>query len=88
MSCDVENPEERVLHRSLGRRHLLQGHDESSAARLPGDIEDVLPGINFSGKSGFLFEKLKMRTIEEKKDTELFLHVWFSKSNFDADRRC
>ena len=29
-----------------------------------------------------------MRTIEEKKDTELFLHVWFSKSNFDADRRC
>ena len=29
-----------------------------------------------------------MRTIEEKKDTELFLHIWFSKSNFDADRRC
>ena len=28
-----------------------------------------------------------MRTIEEKKDTELFLHVWFSKTNFDADRR-
>ena len=23
-----------------------------------------------------------MRTIEEKKDTELILHVWFSKSNF------
>ena len=33
-------------------------------------------------------KKLKMRTIEEKKDTELFLHVWFSKSNFDADRWC
>ncbi len=47
LSCDVQNPEERVLHRSLGRRHLLQGHDESSAARLPSDIEDVLPGINF-----------------------------------------
>ncbi len=26
--CDVENPEERVLHWSLGRRYLLQGHDE------------------------------------------------------------
>ena len=25
---------------------------------------------------------LKLRTIEEKKDTELILHVWFSKSNF------
>jgi hypothetical protein len=58
-----------------------QGHDDSSAARLPGDIEDVLPGINFSDKSG-LFEKLKMQTVEEKKDTELFLHIWFSKSNF------
>jgi len=34
----------------------------------------------FSDESGF-FEKLKMRTIEEKKDTELILHVWFSKSN-------
>jgi len=31
---------------------------------------------------------LKLRTIEEKKDMELILHVWFSKSNFDADRRC
>jgi len=41
----------------------------------------------FSDEFGF-FEKLKMRTIEEKKDTELILHVWFSKSNFDADRRC
>ena len=85
MSCDVENPEERVLRRSPGRRHLLQGHDESSATRLPS--EAVLLCINFSDESGFL-EKLKMRTIEEKKDTELFLHVWFSKSNFDADRRC
>ena len=65
-----------MLHRSLGRRR-----DESSAARLPSDIENVLPGINFSDESGF-FEKLKMRTIEEKKDTELILHVWFSKSNF------
>ena len=79
LSCDVENPEERVLHRSLGRRHLLQGHDESSATRLPS--EAVLLCINFSDASGFL-EKLKMRTVEEKKDTELFLHVWFSKSNF------
>ena len=26
-----------------------------------------------------------MRTIEEKKDTELILHVWFSKSNFFSD---
>jgi len=85
LSCDVENPEERVLHRSLGRRHLLQGHDESSATRLLS--EAVLLCINFSDESGFL-EKLKMRTVEEKKDTELFLHVWFSKSNFDADRRC
>ena len=25
---------------------------------------------------------LKLRTVEEKKDTELILHVWFSKSNF------
>jgi len=60
---------------------------EFSAARVPSDVEDVLPGINFSDESGFL-EKLKMWTIEEKKDTELFLHVWFSKSNFDAYRRC
>ncbi len=74
-----------MLHRSLGRRHLLQGHDESSVAHIPSDIENVLPGINFSDESGF-FEKLEMRTIEEKKDTELFLHVWFSKSNFDTDR--
>jgi hypothetical protein len=28
---------------------------------------------------------LKLRTIEEKKDTELILHVWFSKSNFFDD---
>ncbi len=49
LSCDVENPEERVLHRSLGRRL-----DESSAARLPSDIEDVLPGINFLNKSEFV----------------------------------
>lgn len=54
LSCDVENPEERVLHRSLGRRHLLQGHDESSVARLPSGVEDVLPGINSLDKSGFL----------------------------------
>ena len=32
---------------------------------------------------------LKLRTIEEKKDTELILHVWFSKSNFfRMNRRC
>ncbi len=81
LSCDVENPEERVLRRSLGRRHLLQGYDESPTTRLPS--EAVLLCINFSDESGFL----EKRTIEEKKDTELFLHVWFSKSNFDADRR-
>jgi hypothetical protein len=28
---------------------------------------------------------LKLRTIEEKKDTELILHVWFSKSNFSEE---
>jgi hypothetical protein len=28
---------------------------------------------------------LKLWTIEEKKDTELILHVWFSKSNFSEE---
>ena len=58
---------------------------EFSAARVPSDVEDVLPGINFLTNPVSL-RSWRCGRLRKRKIRNYFLHVWFFKSILRTNR--